>query len=108
MGTEPTNGNTLRYRVEQLEVRAKGIEQGTRLLSEFGQRNNEQIQVQGSRLAQLHEELRDVREAAKEVPVLRAEVASIVDTLRAARNALFAAAGGLVVVAVGIIYQAAQ
>lgn len=112
MPDEKPNGNTLRYRVEQLEARARSIEQGTKLLADFGQRGNEQIQVHGSQLAQIHEELREVRVAAlgaaQATAVLRADVASITDTLRAARNAFFAAAGSMVVVAMGIVYQAAS
>ena len=106
MSEEPSNGNVLRHRVSQLEHRAKNIEEGTRLLSQFGERNNTQIKVLDSQVTQLHEELHDVRVAAQEVAVLRSEVNTLVEGWRAVRNAFLAAAGGLILLAVSIVWQA--
>jgi chromosome segregation ATPase len=100
------NGKLLRYRLDRVEHKHKGLETATQFLAEKGAQNNEQIKVHDAQLAQLHEELRDVRNAAKEVAVLRSEVENLLDGWRAVRNAFLTAAGGLVLLASSIVWQA--
>lgn len=101
MGDQPTNGGVTRYRLDRLEHRTKNLEEGTKLLSDFGSRNNEQIR-------QLHEDVHDMKQEVARVPVLEERVASMLDGWRAVRNAFLAAAGGLVILAGTILYQASS
>lgn len=100
------NGNVLEYRVKALEHKAKNLEVGTRLLADLGAKANEQIKVHDERHREHDRRLDDLEDCVKEIPVLRSEVAGLVDGYRAARTAFYTLGVGLIVAGVGIIYQA--
>ena len=93
------NGHVLEYRIRTLEHRVKNLEEGTKLLADFGSRHNAQIN-------DLREDVHDMKPDVAKVPVLETKVDSLLDGWRAVRNAFFAAAGGLVILAASIVYQA--
>jgi uncharacterized coiled-coil DUF342 family protein len=98
------NGKLLKYRVDALEHRVKGDEQAYKFIAEKGAKANEQIRVHDSQIAQLHEELHDVRNAAMEVPVLRERLDTAIDQMKSIRTALYSAAGGLALVAAAVVF----
>lgn len=93
------NGNVLRHRLDTVEKRQDVYDEGARWLSRMGERHNEQIN-------DLREDVHDMRSQVAKVPVIETKVESLLDGWRAVRNAFFAAAGGLVILAGTILYQA--
>ena len=99
MGDE--NGNVLRYRLERVEDKTKGLEEGTKLLAEFGQRHNEQINT-------LRGDVHELKEAVKDVPVIKAELADLKESWRATRNVGYAVFVALISSGAAVVWQGLQ
>lgn len=108
MSEQPGNGNVLRFRIERVEHRLKGAEEATRWVAEKGAKQNEQIRVHDERFREQDRRLDDIEEKAMKVPVLEERVDTVIESVRAARNALYAAAGAFLVLAATVVWQASQ
>lgn len=108
MGDEPTNGNVLRFRVDRVEHRVKGAEQACKWIAEKGAKANEQLRVHDEQFRDVERRLGDVEETMKDVPVLHERVDTVIEGVKAARNALWAAAGSFLVLAATVVWQASQ
>jgi chromosome condensin MukBEF ATPase and DNA-binding subunit MukB len=101
---QPENGNTVRYRVGELEKAREQDREATRLLADFGRRNNEQIRVHDQRFIDLEKEVDGMRSAVADVPVLRERLDTAIDSMKSIRTALYSAAASLLVVAGAVVF----
>ena len=93
------NGNTLRWRIGELERNREALEEAAKWIAKMGERHNQQIVA-------LDRDVAELKDAIKEVPVLAEKVDTLVDGWRAVRNAFLAAAGGMILLAASIVWQA--
>lgn len=101
MGEQPENGHTLRYRVGQLEERLKAHEEGIRYNAEGAIRRDDRID-------DLRGDVDEMKSEVAKVPLLDDRVTRVISELQGAKQALWAAAGGFLILAGTIVWQAWQ